>query len=130
MISSKLSRILRTGLDCSGGFFDVDQKIKDIAPLDAEMTQSGFWDDNESAQKILQKRSGLQRAIEIWKNLEKEREDLGAMLELSAEEEDPSMDEEIRSSLTQLGEQVAQAELTAMLSEKTDFNNAIVAINS
>jgi len=130
MIPSKLSRILRTGLDCSGGFFDVDQKIKDIAPLDAEMTQSGFWDDNESAQKILQKRSGLQRAIEIWKNLEKEGEDLGALLELSAEEEDPSMDEEIQSSLTQLQEQVAQAELKAMLSGTNDFNNAFVAINS
>ena len=121
---------MRTGLDCSGGFFDVDQKIKDIAPLDAEMTQSGFWDDNESAQKILQKRSGLQRAIEIWKNLEKEGEDLGALLELSAEEEDPSMDEEIQSSLTQLQEQVAQAELKAMLSGTNDFNNAFVAINS
>ena len=121
---------MRTGLDCSGGFFDVDQKIKDIAPLDAEMTQSGFWDDNESAQKILQKRSGLQRAIEIWKNLEKEGEDLGALLELSAEEEDPSMDEEIQSSLAQLQEQVAQAELKAMLSGTNDFNNAFVAINS
>ena len=102
MMLPKLSRILRTGLDYSGGFFDVDQKMKDIEPLDAEMAQSGFWDDNESAQKILQKRSGLQRSIEIWKNLEKEGADLGALLELSAEEEDPSMDEEIRSSLIQL----------------------------
>jgi len=130
MISSKLSRILRTGLDCSGGFFDVDQKVKDIAPLDVEMAQSGFWDDNESAQKILQKRSGLQRSIELWKNLEKEGGDLGALLELSAEEEDPSMDEEIQSSLAQLQEQVAQAELKAMLSGTNDFNNAFVAINS
>ena len=117
-------------MDCSGGFFDVDQKMKDIEPLDAEMAHSGFWDDNESAQKILQKRSGLQRSIEIWKNLEKEGEDLGALLELSAEEEDPSMDEEIQSSLTQLQEQVAQAELKAMLSGKSDFNNAFMAINS
>ena len=76
MISPRPTRILRTGLDCSGGFFDVDQKMKDIEPLDAEMARTGFWDDNESAQKILQKRSGLQRSIEIWKNLEKEGEDL------------------------------------------------------
>ncbi len=130
MMLPKLSRILRTGLDYSGGFFDVDQKMKDIEPLDAEMAQSGFWDDNESAQKVLQKRSGLQRSIEIWKNLEKEGEDLGALLELSAEEEDPSVDEEIQSSLTRLEEQVAHAELKAMLSEKSDFNNAFMAINS
>ena len=123
-------RILKTGLDCSGGFFDVDQKMKDIEPLDAKMAHPGFWDDNESAQKILQTRSGLQRSIEIWKNLAKEGEDLGALLELSAEEEDPSMDEEIQSSLKQLEEQLGQAELKAMLSGKTDFNNAFLAINS
>ena len=94
------------------------------------MALSGFWDDNESAQKILQKRSGLQRSIEMWKNLEKEAEDLAAMLELSAEEDDPSMDEEIRSSLNQLDEQLGQAELKAMLSGKNDFSNAFLAINS
>jgi peptide chain release factor 2 len=121
---------LKIGLDCSGGFFDVDQKMKDIEPLDAKMAHPGFWDDNESAQKILQTRSGLQRSIEIWKNLAKEGEDLGALLELSAEEEDPSMDEEIQSSLNQLEKQLEQAELKAMLSGKTDFNNAFLAINS
>jgi len=117
-------------LDFSGGYFDVDQKMTSVESLEAETTRSGFWDDNESAQKILQKRSVLQRSIDIWKNLEKDKEDLGAMLELSAEEGDPSMDEEIRVSLTRLGEQAAQAELKAMLSGKTDFNNAFVAINS
>ncbi len=101
-----------------------------MEPLDVEMARSGFWDDNESAQKILRKRSGLQRSVEIWKNLEKESEDLGALMELSAEEEDPSMDEEIQSSLAQLEEQVARAELQAMLSGKNDFNNAFIAINS
>ncbi len=104
--------------------------MKSVESLDAETVRSGFWDDNESAQKVLQKRSSLQRSIEIWKNLEQEREDLGVMLELSAEEEDSSMDEDIRSSLARLGEQAAQAELKAMLSGKTDFNNAFVAINS
>ena len=114
----------------SGGYFDVDQNVKSVESLDAETTRPGFWDDNESAQKILQKRSVLQRSIETWKNLEKEREDLEVMLELSSEEEDSSMDKEIQSSLDQLGEQVAQAELKAMLSGKTDFNNAFLAINS
>jgi len=101
-----------------------------VASLDAGIAGSGFWNDNESAQKILQKRSGLQRSIEIWKNLDKEGEDLSAMLELSAEEEDPSLDEEIQSSLIQLREQVVLAELQAMLSGDNDFNNAFLAINS
>lgn len=117
-------------MNFSGGYFDVDDKEKSVKSLDEETARPGFWDDNESAQKVLQKRSGLLRTIEIWKNLENEKEDLGAMLELSAEEEDASMDEEIQSSLANLAEQLSQAELKAMLSEKTDFNNAIMAINS
>jgi len=121
---------LKTGQDCSGGIFDVDDKLTEIEALDEKIADSGFWNDNKVAQKILQKRSALQRSVEIWKNLDTEREDLGAMLELSDEEEDASMEEEIGSSLTQLSEQVAQAELKAMLSGESDFNNAIVAINS
>ena len=117
-------------MNFSGGYFDVDDKEKSVKSLDEETARPGFWDDSESAQKVLQKRSGLLRTIEIWKNLENEKEDLGAMLELSAEEEDTSMDEEIQSSLANLAEQLSQAELKAMLSEKTDFNNAIMAINS
>ena len=117
-------------MEFSGGYFDVDQNIKLVESLDVETARPGFWGDNESAQKILQKRSGLQRSIEIWENLEKEREDLEAMLDLFSEEEDSSIEKEIRSSLTQLCEQLAQAELKAMLSGRTDFNNAFVAINS
>ena len=114
----------------SGGYFDVDQNVKSLESLDEETARPGFWDDNESAQKVLQKRSGLQRSIETWENLEKGREDLGVMLELFSEEEDSSMEKEIHSSLAQLREQLAQAELKAMLSGRTDFNNAFVAINS
>ena len=114
----------------SGGIFDVDQKIKDVESLDSEMTRSGFWDDNESAQKVQQKRAGLQRSIEIWKNLKNEGENLGAMLELSFEEEDHALDEEIQASFAQLEEQTVQTELKAMLSGKSDFNNAFLAINS
>ncbi len=108
----------------------MDQKMEEVESLDVEIAQSGFWNDNETAQKTLQRRSSLQRSIELWKNLDTEGENMGAMLELSAEEEDPSLDEEIRTSLAKLEEQVAQAELKAMLSGKNDFNNAFVAINS
>lgn len=117
-------------MDNSGGIFDVDQKIKEVESMDGVIADSGFWNDNESAQKILQKRSSQQRSIELWKNLDKEGEDLGALLELSSEEEDPSMDEEIASSISDLEEQVVQAELKAMLSGQNDFSNTFIAINS
>ena len=71
-----------------GGIFDLETLQSQQDELEKMMSAPGFWDDNESAQKILQKRSGLQRSIETWENLEKGREDLGVMLELFSEEED------------------------------------------
>ncbi len=94
------------------------------------MAQPGFWNDNETAQKVQQKRSQLQRAVTTWNDLNKECEDLGAMIELADEEEDESLSAEIESAGTALKEKVAQAELKAMLSGENDFNNALMTINS
>ena len=98
--------------------------------MDAIITRPGFWEDNQEAQKSLQNRSALQRQVEIWKTLQSASDDIGAMLELSQEENDPSLLIEVQSSLKDLDEQVARAEFKALLSEKNDFNSAFVAINS
>ena len=78
----------------------------------------------------MQNRSIFQRQVDIWKNLHNASEDISAMLELSEEEKDPSLLAEIKSSLTTLDDQVTEAEFKALLSEKNDFSNAFVAINS
>ena len=52
------------------------------------------------------------------------------MLELLEEDSDPSLLTEIKSSLTDLDDQVTEAEFKALLSGKNDFSNAFVAINS
>jgi peptide chain release factor 2 len=114
----------------SGGFFDVDNKLKALESLDDTITQPGFWDDNQEAQKILQNRSAMQRQVDIWESLHNASEDIAAMLELAEDENDPSLLTEIHSSLADLDVQVAEAEFKALLSEKNDFSNAIVAINS
>ncbi|NIQ03847.1 MAG: PCRF domain-containing protein, partial [Nitrospinaceae bacterium] len=86
----------------SGGIFDVDALNREIASLDREVTHPGFWDDNEAAQKILQKRSSLQRTLDLWKNLHQSCEDVEAMVELIQEEEDDALVSEIEASLKRL----------------------------
>lgn len=98
--------------------------------MDREATAPGFWNDNESAQKLLQKRAGLQRIVSLWNDLHKASEDIDAMIALSEEEADDSMVSEIKSSLATLEEKVVLAEVKAMLSGENDFNNAIMMINS
>lgn len=113
-----------------GGIFDVDNNIKEVENLDKKVAHPGFWDDNINAQKVQQKRAQLQRAVDVWNDLNKECEDLGAMIELAEEEDDDSLFSEINAAVTALKEKVAQTELKAMLSGDNDFNNAIMTINS
>jgi peptide chain release factor 2 len=94
------------------------------------VAQPGFWNDNETAQKVQQRRSQLQRTVTAWNDLNKECEDLGALIELGEEDEDESLNTEIASAETALRGKVQQAELQAMLSEDNDVNNAIMTINS
>ena len=94
------------------------------------MAGSGFWDDNAAAQKTLQRRAGLQRAVEIWQNLHKEKEDLDTLITLSEEEGDESMLEECGPMIGELERNLEQAELKAMLSGDHDASNALVSINS
>ena len=94
------------------------------------MAAPDFWNDNEAAQKSLQKRANLQRSVNLWKDLARENEDLEAMLVLLAEEEDDSLLGECEAIVSNLKKQLEAAELKAMLSGESDGNNAILAINS
>ncbi len=114
----------------SGGIFDVDDKLKEIEALDKETTRPGFWDDNESAQKILQKRSTCQRSVKSWEDLHKECENAEALVELAEEEDDESLLSELENAVAELEKKVAGVEMEALLSGESDFNNAIVSINS
>jgi len=94
------------------------------------VAKPGFWNDNETAQKVQQRRSQLQKTVTVWNDLNKECEDLGALIELAEEDEDETLNTEIASAETALRGKVQQAELQAMLSEDNDVNNAIMTINS
>ncbi len=94
------------------------------------MAAPDFWNDNEAAQKSLQKRANLQRSVNLWKDLARENEDLEATLVLLAEEEDDSLLGECEAIVSNLKKQLEAAELKAMLSGESDGNNAILAINS
>jgi peptide chain release factor 2 len=98
--------------------------------LDKEVAAPDFWNDNEAAQKAVQKRSTLQRSVNLWKDLAKESDDLEATLTLLEEEEDDSLLGECETIASDLTKQLEAAELKAMLSGESDGNNAIVAINS
>ncbi|NPV53637.1 MAG: peptide chain release factor 2 [Firmicutes bacterium] len=110
-------------------YLEIDGKKAELARLEAEMGGPGFWDDPESAQKVLQSASSLKASVETWEKVNAHAEDLGVLLELGIEEGDESVGEEVEEGLKDLARQVERLELSTLLGGEYDGNNAILAIH-
>lgn len=97
------------------------------------MSQPGFWDHQESAQKIVTESAGLKNTIEPLDAFNLRIEDLQAMVEL-AEESDGADARELSAEVTQMVRamllEIERLELLSFLSAPNDRNNAIISIHA
>ena len=107
------------------------EKIKnEIATLEAKSAQPDFWQDQDSAQKTMQKIAQLQQEIETIKTIEKDLKDL---LELFAvlknEGKKPiEIETELTAEFQKISRQLKQLEIKTFLSGKYDTQDAIFSI--
>ena len=53
-----------------GGFFDAPKKRAELERTEALISDPEFWNDQEKAQKVVQRRSWLERALKQQENFE------------------------------------------------------------
>lgn len=94
------------------------------------MLAPGFWDDQERAQKIMQKVSNLKDRVSAFEEVERSYEDLTALVDLGEEEEDAELAAEARSELAGLKARLKKMELEVLLSGPYDSSNAIVTLHA
>ena len=82
---------------------DVDGTKKDIAEIERQMSASNFWDDPESAQKVVQRLKVLKGIVSAPDALEREIADAQMLLELAQSEADESLGAELAALDAQLG---------------------------
>ncbi len=111
-----------------GGFFDEPAKRKKLGELETQIAAPEFWNDSEQAQKIVQQRSRIERALEQQENYETAVSDAEVLFEFA--QTDESSLNELQSLIAKLEIQVAEAETGSLLSGETDANNAICSIQS
>ncbi len=114
----------------SGCTFDLAGKAARLETLERQTTAAGFWNDQESAQKVLKEQSDLRATIERHAGLMKELEDQRTLLTLAADEEDVETLREVTGGLQELARQVRSLELQTVLSGPYDKGNAILSINA
>ena len=92
--------------------------------------QPGFWDDAMQAQKVMQEIAERKEWITIWQSAQVSVEDVGALIELGDEADDPTMESDIDGELLKAQDAVDTLELRKILSAPDDGRNAILTINA
>ncbi|WP_173915621.1 peptide chain release factor 2 [Halobacillus sp. Marseille-Q1614] len=111
------------------GSLDVEQKKTRIAELEEEMTEPGFWDKQETAQKVINELNGLKYLVNTLEGHEENHENLEVSYELVKEEDDEDLLAELVEEIHQLVEKLGEFELSLLLSEPYDKNNAILELH-
>ena len=120
-------------MDTFGGIFDVEGKQEEIASLEATMSESGFWDNQETAQKIVSKVNPLKKVVTKMVDFKSQMDDLTALAELVDEEEgedDGEFSIELRKSAEGMLSELEELEISSFLSGPHDSCNAFLTIHS
>jgi peptide chain release factor 2 len=111
-----------------GGFFDAPAKQVDLERSEKLISEPGFWDDQERAQKVVQQRSRIERALKKQQAFETAVSDADVLFEFAAE--DPDSASELETLIAKLEKDVDAAQIESLLSGETDMNNAICSLQS
>ena len=107
------------------------EKIKEeIEDLDGKAAAEGFWDDMESAQKILQRSSALKAKLADYEALVTEYHDAMTMVELANEEGDESLLADCAADVDKVQSHMEAQRLATLLSGEYDAKNAILTFHA
>ncbi len=114
---------LAVALDLEGG-------AQEIARLQQQAAESGFWDDPENSQKVLQRIKQLGARAEGYKALRRMYEDTFTLIEMAEEMEDGSLLGEVTAGFEGFMGELERQRLVTLLSGEYDQNNAIMSFHA
>jgi peptide chain release factor 2 len=101
---------------------------EELRHIEHQASSPDFWGDQEAAQKLLQKRSGLERKIQRQELFESQIADAGVLFEFAEEEDEDSL-KELHSLVERLEHEISLSETEMLLAGDNDRLNAICTIH-
>ncbi|HCL55741.1 MAG TPA: peptide chain release factor 2 [Spirochaetia bacterium] len=108
----------------------LDENQKQTAFLEEKTASPGFWDNPEEANKITREISALKKKQEEWQSLKQKIENLYEIIEITKEEDDSSLLEEVEKEFLYIQNDFSKKELYLFFRGKFDKNNAYLSINA
>ena len=94
------------------------------------MNSQDFWNDIERTQKVNREIKSLRNKVDRYKKLVSEAEDIEVLIELALEENDDSVTDEVKRSISILDKEVNAYKIETLLNGPYDRNNAIVSLHA
>ncbi|WP_156301754.1 peptide chain release factor 2 [Secundilactobacillus similis] len=112
-----------------GGLFDLDALNESISINESKMAEPGFWDHQETAQKLIDENNQLKTKVDSYESLTSQLDDIQVAIELLEEAPDAEMQAEVEQDYAKLQQELQQYRLNLLLSGPYDHNNAILEIH-
>ena len=109
---------------------EIPAKEEKIAELEYKMGEPSFWDDAAAAQKLNQELAALKGGVDTYRDLMAKYEDAETLYEMGIEENDASMEADIRAELNLIAEGLETLQLEVLLSGDYDANDAILTLHA
>lgn len=112
------------------GIFDLASKEAEVARLEAQMAEDGFWDDQKSAQKAISECNNLRVWTLPYNDLKRRFEGVAGLLPDAFDSGDQPFCDELLRELSSVEEALSELELRKMLSGEMDSKNCYLEINA
>ncbi len=107
---------------------DPEKLEKELDNIDRKMSREGFWEDQESAKAVVQRRKWLESTLDALRSIENSLRDVEELYEEAEEDQETLqiLEEEIEG----IEEKLRELELKTFLSEEMDSKNAYLTIQA
>ncbi|MFZ5948173.1 MAG: peptide chain release factor 2 [Stygiobacter sp.] len=132
MFEEQLKRVrdYETKINNLRGYLKLDEKESEIKSIQEKSEDPNFWNDQRTAQSLLQKSKSLQVWVDEWNKINSQLKNLLDYIELAEAEQDENLLIEIDNEIQNLEKAYSEFELKSMLSGKDDDKNCILTIHS
>jgi peptide chain release factor 2 len=108
--------------------FDPAELSERVQALEERMGEPGFWDDQDEAAKVGADHARASKRLALYRELERDVEDLEPLAELA--EEDPEIANELEDQIRQVQERLDALEEQRLFSGPYDTGDALVTVNA
>ena len=110
--------------------FDLEGIKEELEAIKREQADPAFYLDLEKSKSVNKRAKYIENSIEEFEEFRRQLDDIEAMIDLSCELNDDSMDGEIAESIKKADEEIDKLWVKTLLKGKYDSNNAIITIHA